>query len=201
MAFFVAIHQQAWPDHLDALLVTIKRSLTAARTLHPGRRSTRVFQRLDDPTQLLALSEWASKDAFEQFRQWPTFADTIAVSGPPPRIELLEPLRRFERIEQRVGVVACSMITASAEDTAVVQEYLLEDAHREVKSADGLIRRELFRSRTHVGQLLLVHSWRSLADLERFRARYSAQAELARLGATVERFTGMLTTEFSVYAR
>lgn len=201
MAFFVAIHQQVWPDRLGELLATIKANLATSRTLQPGRRTTRVFQGLGDPMQLLVLSEWVSEDAFEVFRCSSSFADLTAASGPPPRIEPLEPIRRFERFEQRLGIVACSTITATPGNTSRVQEYLLGDAHREVKGAEGLVLRYVFRSRAQVGRLVLVHGWRSLADLERFRARYSARSELARFGATTDRFTGALAAEFSIHSR
>src|SRR5215207_5711305 len=82
MPFFVAIHQRAWPERLDELLATIGSSLRAARRLHPERRSTRVFQRLGEPTRLLALSEWADEGAFDRFRQWPVFVDAVTRCGP-----------------------------------------------------------------------------------------------------------------------
>jgi quinol monooxygenase YgiN len=197
MVYFVAIHQRAWPDRLDELLATIRQTLAGGSSLHPGRRSTRLFQSLDEPEQLIALSEWTSEDAFEQFRHWPVFVDTIATTGPPPRIEPLSPLLRFERMDRRATVVACSRITAPPPAAGAVLDYLLGEARREVTNAYGLVRRELYRSRVETGDLLLVHGWRSFADLEQFRARYSAQTELKRLGATAERFTGTVAAEFS----
>src|SRR3954447_15768474 len=97
VAYFVAIFQEAWPDHLEDLLGTIRHSLASAPSLHPGRRTTRMFQRFGQPTQLLSISEWSDEHAFEQFKQWSVFVETNSVSGPPPRIEPLVPLRRFER--------------------------------------------------------------------------------------------------------
>src|SRR3954462_1185641 len=42
VAYFVAIFQEAWPDHLEDLLGTIRHSLASAPSLHPGRRTTRM---------------------------------------------------------------------------------------------------------------------------------------------------------------
>ena len=65
MAFFVAIHREVWPDRLGEFLATVKVGLATSRTLQPGRRTTRVFQHLGEPTRLLVLSEWDREDAFD----------------------------------------------------------------------------------------------------------------------------------------
>jgi heme-degrading monooxygenase HmoA len=203
VAHFVAIHQEAWPDRLGDLLGMIRHCLASAPMLHPGRRTTRLFQRLERPTQLVSVSEWSDEPAFERFRRWPVFARAISVCGPPPRIEPLVPLRRFERMEQRSALASCVTITASPECEAVVREYLLREAHRHVTSQHGLVSRELYQSREIPGRFLVVRSWTSLADLERFRATEAPALYDAhrRLGTTVERFTGALAAEFSIFDR
>jgi len=202
MAFFVAIHQEAWPDRLEQLLSTIREHLAASLRVHPGRRSTRVFQRLGRPTQLLALGLWDTQAAFEQFRSSRTFVETIAVCGPPPRVEVLDQLRFFERMEHRAAVMACSTLTAPPANAAAVEATLLGEQHRAVERVEGLVCREVYRARDTAGHILLVHSWRSLADLERFRVGESVRgaAALQELGATTERFTGALAAEFSAFS-
>jgi heme-degrading monooxygenase HmoA len=199
VAYFVAIHQEAWPDQLEDLLRMIRRSLASAPTLHPGRRTTRLFQRLGQPTQLLSLSEWSDEHAFRQFITWPVFVETNSVSGPPPEIEPLVPLRRFERMEQRIALASCVWVTAPPEHTAAVQTFLLQDAHESVRTMAGLVSREVYQSRETASRFLVVRSWRSMADLDRFRASHAPGLDEIhhRLGATVERFTGALAAEFS----
>lgn len=199
MAHFVAIHQEAWPDRLSELLTTIRQSLALAPTLHPGRRTTRLFQRLGRPTQFVAVSEWTDEFAFEQFSRWPVFVKTVAVCGPPPKIEPLVALRRFERMERRSAIASCVTVTASREHESVVRELLLRDAHQRVSSQDGLVSRELYESRMTPGRFLVLRGWSSLADLERFRATDAADLYEShrRLGSSIERFTGALAAELS----
>jgi heme-degrading monooxygenase HmoA len=201
MAFFVAIHQEAWPDRLDQLLGTIRETLAASPPMHPGRRSTRVFQRLGRPTQLLSLGLWDSGVSFEAFKQSRIFVETGAVCGSPPKIEPLEQLRSFERMEHRASVMACSTVTAPAERATAVEAVLLSEQHRAVERVEGLVCREVYRASDAIGHILLVHTWRSLADLNRFRAReaLSGEARLQQLGAVTERFTGSLAAEFSAF--
>ena len=203
MSFFVAIHQEAWPDRLDTLLGTIRQNLAAAATLHPGRRAARLFQRFGQPTHLLGLSEWVDEQSFEQLRQSPEFHQLNDTCGMPPRIETLEPLRRFERMEQRVAIASCVRIVAPPVYDRDVQEFLLSHAHHGVKSMSGLVSREVYRVRHRPGEFLALRSWTSLADLERFRAGEGTgfDATLIQLGATVERFTGALAAELSLLHR
>jgi heme-degrading monooxygenase HmoA len=201
MAFFVAIHQEAWPERVNELLATIRANLEASPSLHPGRRSTRVFQRLGRPTQFLSLGLWDSQAAFEEFRRSQVFVETGAVCGPPPRIEPLEQLRFFERMEHRATVMACSTVTAPPESAADVERVLLSEEHRAVEQVPGLVCREVYREQATAGHILLVHTWRSMADLDRFRAAEAVQGEatMSQLGASTERFTGSVAAEFSAF--
>jgi quinol monooxygenase YgiN len=202
VAHFVAIHQEAWPNRLGELLTTIRQSLALAPTLHPGRRTTRLFQRLGRPTQFVAVSEWSDAQAFDQFRTWPVFVQTVAVCGPPPKIEPLIALRRFERMERRSAVASCVTVTAAPHQEAAVRDYLLRDAHQRVSSQHGLVSRELYESRVTPGRFLVLRGWSSLADLERFRATDAAELYEShrRLGSSIERFTGALAAELSLLA-
>ena len=199
MVYFVAIHQEAWPDRVEELLDTIRANLAASATLHPSRRSTRVFQRLGRPTQLLSLGLWDSEAAFEEFRRSAIFVETSSRCGPPPRIEPLTQLRFFERMEHRASVMACSTLTTSPERAAAVESVLLGEQHRVVEQVPGLVCREVCREQASAGHILLVHHWQSMADLDRFRASEALRGEatLQQLGATTERFTGLLAAEFS----
>jgi len=200
VAYFVAMFQEAWPNRLDQLLETIRQSLASAPSLHPGRRTTRLFQRLGQSTQLLSVSEWTDERAFEQYRDWSVFVGTRAQTGPPPRIEPLVPLRRFERMEQRVALASCVTVTAPPESVASLRDFLLRDAHDSVKTVPGLVSREVYGVRHTPGQFLVVRSWTSLADLERFRATDAADLDRThvRLGARIDRFTGALAAELSL---
>lgn len=199
MVFVVAIHLEAQPERLDDLLRTVRASLSAARTLQPDRRSTRLFQRLGAPTSLLEVGEWTTEEGFDQFQRGSIFAETVAACDPAPEVERLERLRHFERMDQRVAVAACATVTVDPTRAQSVESMLLSEAHQQIARADGLVWREIYRSHSAVGRLLVLHGWRSLHDLERFRERGSQRGEaaLAALGATTTRFTGTIAAELS----
>ena len=202
MPFFVATYQEAWPNHVQQLLATIRGSF-AARSSHPGRRNARVFQRLNEPTQLLAITEWESQAAHESLRQSPEFVQMTTACGPAPTFEYLERLHLFHRMNQRTAVVACTTVEAPDEVLPEVEAFLRGPAQRELVSTTSVVTRELYRSIETGRRFLAVTSWRSIADLERFRANTAQrmEQELTATGATLARFTGEIAVEYSVQDR
>jgi quinol monooxygenase YgiN len=200
MTFFVAIYQEVLPDRVQGLLSTIRSSLTSARAAHPGRQRVRVFQRLGQPAHFLSLGEWESQAAFERDRASFSFLEADDASGPAASVEYFQRLHQFVRMEQRPAVVACATISAPAERRPDVEAFLRGAAQHDVVNTAGLTSRELYRSISTAGRLMVVHGWRSIADLERFRTSDVPLIEttLTRLGASVERFTGEITAQYSL---
>ena len=200
--FFVATYQEAWPNHVHQLLAAIRGSF-AARAVQPGRRNTRVFQRLNEQTRLLAIAEWESQAAYEALQQSQQPEQVGPTCGPPPTIEYLERLHLFHRMKQRAAVVACTTVEAPPERFVEVEAFLRGPAQREVVATASVVTRELYRSMETGRRLLAVTSWSAIADLEQFRAT-SAQRlehELTALGATLSRFTGEIAAEYSLHDR
>ena len=170
------------------------------RALSPGRRNARVFQRLNEPTRLLAIGEWASQAAYESLRQSPELVRRTATCGPPPTIEYLERLHLFARFNERPAIVACVTIDATADRSGEAEAFMRGPSQREVVTQPGLVSRELYRSTAPATRLLSVHGWRSLDDLERFRTTVEPRldSELHARGATVSRFTGEIVVEYSL---
>ena len=201
MPFFVAIYQQAWPEHLSRLLTAIKSNFAASRTAAPGRQTARVFQRLNEPTTLLSVGEWDSQASYEAHQTSSAFRQTVSETGPPPTVEYLQRLHLFERMNERAVVFACVTILAPVDHLSAVEEFLRGPAQLNMIATPGIVSRELYRGSTDrpTVRLLVVHGWRSISDLERFRRADAPQFEgaLRGWGATVERFTGEIAAEFS----
>ena len=72
-----------------------------------------------------------------------------------------------------------------------------EDAYQAIIRAPGVCYHQVDRALDDPRQLLTVHGWSELAALERFRREVSPRLEaaLARLGASVDRFTGIVVAE------
>ena len=203
MAFFVAIHQQAKPERVGDLLAVIRANLDAVLQLHPGRRSTQVYQLLDRPEQILSLATWESQSAFDVFRQSPSFVTAAESWSVSIQVEELEQPRRLDHMARRSRVLGCAIFTSPPERAADVEAYLLDERHLEIDRAAGLASHAVYRSRARPGRILSTHSWESLTDLEGFRVSDTPRVlnGLVAFGATMERFTGVLAAEYSAFAR
>jgi quinol monooxygenase YgiN len=197
--FFVAVHQQVPAERLDEVLATMRGDFATSRRLHPGRRGTRVFQRLNQPTRLLAIGEWDSQADYEQLWRTPAYQAVTVHADPPARIEYLTRLRLFARMSMPPAVVGSVEITAPPECGAALEAFILGEVSQGVARANGVVSHEVYRVGQDGGRLLVVHSWRSLEDLERFRAgdRKLYNATFESLGAITERLTAVVAMQFS----
>ena len=85
MAFFVLTYRESQPDRLDGVLGRITENLADPNSAHPGQRTTRLFQRLGQPTHLLSVSEWTDERSFMEFLGSTHVAVTDTLNGARPR--------------------------------------------------------------------------------------------------------------------
>jgi quinol monooxygenase YgiN len=199
MPFFVAVDQEFSARTLDRTLSTIQADFATSRGVHPGRRQTRVFQRLNQPNHLLTIGEWEHQADYERLRQSPRYRELVVCADPPARIEPLTRLRYFARMSTRPSIVACVTMTAPEHAAEAVRSNILRSTYQQVVQSPGLLTHEVYQIGASPSSLLMVHGWRTLGDLERFRAGDGSGfgAALAELGVTVTRFTGAVAAQFS----
>jgi quinol monooxygenase YgiN len=195
---FVSVHQYVPPDRLSRVLATIRQDFATSRRVHPGRRSSRIFQHLDLP-QILAIGEWASAADYQRLYQSPGYRATSVASDPPARIELLSRLAYLARMHLRPSVAGAAIITAPPETSDHVVAAITTDFRREMVAEPGIVTHEIYQAQDNRCRLLVLHTWESIDALGQLRAGLSRrhEAELARLGATFERFVGWMAAEYS----
>lgn len=199
MPFFVVVDQEFSPEALNRTLATIQVDFATSRALHPGRRHTRIFQRLNQPNHLLTIGEWEHQADYERLRESSRYRELVVCASPPARIATLKRLRYFARMSTRPSIVACVTMTAPRHAAETLHANVLRSTYPRIVQSPGLLTHEVYQVGTSPGSLLVVHGWRTLGDLERFRAGDGPGygAVLAELGATVTRFTGAVAAQFS----
>ena len=199
MPFFVAVHQEVQPERLDDMLATIRGDFATSRRTHPGRRTTRVFQRINYPTHLLAIGEWDTQADYERLRESDAYQLSTVRADPPATIDYLKRLRYFARMSVAPTVVASITVSAPRRHAEALESFMLGLVPRGVETASGLVANEVYRIGEQPGRLLVVHSWRAIEDLERFRARDRSAyvAGLQALDAAFVRMTGVMAVQFS----
>lgn len=198
MAFIVAVRMQVSEESLADVLALIQREYRQTPADGQRRRRGRLFQRLGAPTDLLGLAEWESQRAYDAYRSTTTHRAVLGGLAGPSHARYCARLITFERALQAAEVVACALIDANDPEAAEAKDFIVGQGRAEMRAAPGLISHEVYRTHKRPPSFVVVHQWRRLSDLERFRAEVGARHEaiLAERGATLERFTGRLAAEY-----
>jgi heme-degrading monooxygenase HmoA len=198
MPFHVVVRMQAQAERLAEVLALVQREFSRSPTQGIGRRRGRLFQRLDAPTDLIGIIEWENQQRYDAYRSSATHRAILDGLAGASHARYCQRLFSFERVMQRAEVAACALIEGPASEHARMQAFVTEEGRAELLASPGLIGHEVYRAHKGPSGYIVVHQWRTLADLERFRSEKSVRHEavLAELGATIERFTGHLTAEY-----
>jgi quinol monooxygenase YgiN len=199
LPFFVAVYQDVQPELLETTLATMRGDFATSHRTHPGRRGSRIFQGLEQPTSLIAVAEWDSERDFEKLRCTPEYQRLTVQADPPARIEALTRLRSFARMSRPPSYIACIRFVAPEGRGEALESVILDDIRYDVEASEGLVSHDVFRVGKQPGQLLIVHGWTSLDALEQFRRRTRPRHRLLIEGLFVatDRFTGTIAAEYT----
>jgi quinol monooxygenase YgiN len=199
LPFFVAVFQEVRPDLLEQSLAMMRGDFATSYRLHPGRRSSRIFQSLETPTSLIAVAEWDSESDFDRLRQTPSYRQVTDHADPPARIEYLTRLRSFARMSRAAAYVACIRFVAPPAEAEALESVILTDVRYDVEASEGLVSHDVFRVGKQPGQMVIVHGWTSLDALDDFRVRTRPRHRdlIEGLGVITDRFTGTIAAHYS----
>jgi hypothetical protein len=199
MPFFVVVQYQARPDRVDDLPALIRRDLAVSATAYPARRFVRVFQHVQEPTRLLGIEEWQQEDDFRRRADAPIYAEVLAACTVPPQASALERLQHYRHMPHQPTALACATISAPPDRADDVERFICDEQRRDALVADGLVLRAVYRLDGVAGRLLVLHGWRTRADL----LAYDATGErtmgdvLGQADATVAVFSGEIVAQYS----
>jgi hypothetical protein len=197
--FFVMVRHQVQVDRLDHVLTSMRTDFATSGRRHPGRRGTRVFQRLDSPTDLLAMGVWDVQDDYERLRNTRDYVANTVGATPPASIDYLKRLRMFARMSTTPAIYGCVTMEAPPSQGADLERHLLIDVSPPIEAATGLLLREVYRIGDEPGRALVVHGWRAPHEMEGFRfgesKRHDVWLEERRI--SISTFTGVMAAQFS----
>lgn len=65
----VVLEMKVKPEHIDEVLESISEMIPATRA-REGCLEVYIYQDQDDPTTLLALQEWETREQYEEYFEW-----------------------------------------------------------------------------------------------------------------------------------
>jgi hypothetical protein len=180
------------PEHVDPIIQQALEQLSLPSSSVAGRRLARLYQHVDDPTRLLYVGEWDSREVFERY-----WAGTSRPSTPdryqrPPTIRMFRRLALFERMLTPVGLAYADIVDGPAASHTARRDLALA-YHR--ASLHGLSSLALLMIHDAVDDppgLLIVTGWQSDAPLGQGASSPDNRLaeQLRGTGATVEQFVG-----------
>jgi quinol monooxygenase YgiN len=191
---------RARPGQTEAVIRRAIEQLTAPSRGVAGRRSARLFQRVDDPAWLLCVGEWDSRAAFDAHRP------TASMPGTPDQPETLPSCRcyrrltLFERVLTPIQLARVDVVAGPAESHAARRDLVL--AHQRA-SRYGDPEPVLLATHEAIDApcgLLIIRGWEvgSAPESPEWTDPGAERALLDRLvatGAAVQRFVGRPVAE------
>ena len=152
---------------------------------------------MDDPTWLLYLAEWSSREAFEAYRQAAAMPGTPDQPRRLPACRFYRRLALFERVLTPVSIVHVAIVDGPAETHAARRDLVLAYHRSGVRGRPELVLLQVHEAVDGVPGLLIVAGWEIVGplpgagrDLER-----ALLDRLAASGGTVQRFVGRVLAE------
>jgi hypothetical protein len=152
---------------------------------------------VDDPTRLLYLAEWTSREAFEAYRQFAPMPGTADRFQRLPACRLYQRLTLFERVLTPVSVVHITTVDGPAETQPARRDLALAYHRSDVRGRPELVLLRVHEAIDGVPGLLIVAGWEggeppppAVQDLER-----ALLDRLLASGGTVHRFVGRVLAE------
>ena len=164
-----------------------------------GRRVARLYQHVDDPTWLLSLAEWSSREAFEAYRRSSPMPGTPDQPQRPPSCRTDRRLTLFERVLTPVATVQVAIVDGPAETQAARRDLVLAYHRSDVRGRPEPALLQVDEALDGGPGLLVIAGWAAGGplppagqDLERVLLD-----RLLASGGTAQRFVGRVLAEAS----
>src|SRR4051794_33778535 len=191
----VMIEAHVAPASEARLLAATRERLDFPKGRLPGRRWSRVFQGLGDPTAFLFLAHWDSREGFVRAYGGRSPHQAEALLARPVEPHYFQSLVAFERV--MVPVVARSVLVIDGPPTAMplLPPYPLDlfQTHPGALPRPGP--RIVGEETSPTAILLLVTGWQTAAGLDAVRDVMTVDftARIAGAGATLHHYLGLPT--------
>ncbi len=198
MSYYVSIEHRVESSHVEGHLSSVLRDLAASPGVYPGRLHTRIFRSLADPGYLLAIGQWSAEADFARFLGHPQVRAHVVNAEPRPRISRLILLQAYTNFSRRPSVVHLRHDRGRGRRRTRWSGSYWRRPSPAWTDWRGSSPEELYRIEGDPPRFVQVHVWATFDDMDRFRTGNGRAmvADLGTLGATLERFDGVLAAEY-----
>jgi quinol monooxygenase YgiN len=185
------------PAHADAIIQLAIEQFSLPSSNVAGRRLARLYQHVDDPTWLLYVGEWESREAFEAYRAAAPQPGSLDQYQQPPTCRVFRRLALFERMLTPAWLAYADIVTGPLASHAARRDLALAYHRASQRGQTDLALLTIYEGVDGPGGLAIVSGWQAATPLSgRSAAPEQALIEQFRAtGATVEQFVGLALAE------
>ena len=163
---------------------------------HDGR-IVRLYQHVDDPTWLLYLAEWSSREAFDAHRQGAPMPGTPDQLQQLPVWRFYRRLALFERVMAAVPIVCADIGDGPPETHAARRDTALAYHRSGVRGRSGLVLLHVHEALAPASGLLIATGWETTTQAQQADQgpERTTLDQLDANGGTSRRFLGRALLE------
>ena len=158
---------------------------------HDGR-IVRLYHHVDDPTWLLYIAEWSSREAFDAYRQGAPMPGTPDQLQQLPLWRFYRRLALFERVMTAVPIISFGIVEGQPVTHAARRDLALAYHRSGVRGRPGLVLLHVHEALEPASGLLIVSGWEATTQVEQGAQgpERTMLDQLAANGDTSQRFLG-----------
>jgi len=175
----------------DEAVVALVRRLIEAHLPHVVRHEPiRLFQAARDPTILLTVSTWASREAYRESTRDQDLSAIDALSVGPPERRFCQRIKLYESVYEPVVAVSSILVDCPSEVRDALADYLTRESKEFVVGQPGCVLRVVYADEDDPSTFFVLSGWSSLEAWQRFIGDpvQSARAAIRARGGRVEQF-------------
>jgi quinol monooxygenase YgiN len=185
------------PEHVDPIIQQALEQLSLPSSSVAGRRFARLYQHVDDPTRLLYIGEWDSREVFETYWAGARQPGVAEQYTQPPTPRVFRRLALFERMLTPVGLAYADIVDGPPASHRTRRDLALAYHRASLRSQSGLALLMIHEAVDDPASLLIVSGWQPDAPLSQGAPSPDDRLaeQLRGTGASVEQFVGRTLAE------
>ena len=190
MSVTLLTKRQAQPGQAEAVVTHVQRVIEACLPHVLRHEPIRLFQATRDPTILLTVSTWASREAYRESTRGLDLSAIDALSTGPPERRFCQRIKLYESVYEPVVAVSSILVDCPPPVRDTLADYLTRESKEFVVAQPGCVLRVVYVDEDDPCTFFVLSGWSSLEAWQRFvGAPVQAAREAIRVrGGRVERF-------------
>jgi quinol monooxygenase YgiN len=182
--------RQAQPGQAEAVVALVRRVIETHLPHVVRHEPIRLFQARRDPTILLTVSTWASREAYRDSSRGQDVSAIDALSVGPPERRFCQRIKLYESVYEPVVAVSSILVDCPPAVRDALADYLTRDSKEFIVAQPGCVLRVVYVDEDDPCTFFVLSGWSSLEAWQQFLGApvQTAREAIRARGGRVEEF-------------